>query len=264
MELSKRLQAVAGLVTPGNVVCDVGCDHGYVSVFLAETGRSPKVYAMDVRKGPLSRAAEHVKEAGLENYIELLLSDGIKELPEGAADTLVCAGMGGRLVIKILSDSLKKVRRMKELVLQPQSEIWLVRIFLREQGFVIADEDMVEEEGKFYPVLYVKVCQEGDGKESGADGESAAKCAGKVCGAQETVRTESFRQKAADKYGQVLLEKRHPVLKQYLLWEEKLFSQIEKELENGGKDSEKTRERKRSLAEEKELLKAAFAYFESE
>lgn len=264
MELSKRLQAVAGLVTPGNVVCDVGCDHGYVSIYLAETGRSPKVYAMDVRKGPLSCAAEHVKEAGLENYIELLLSDGMKELPEGTADTLICAGMGGRLVMKILSDSMGKVRQMKELILQPQSEIRLVRGFLREQGFWIADEDMVEEDGKFYPILYVKVQQECAPKRSTTYTEYSKKSAEDPGKAQGTALEADCMQKTADKYGQVLLEKRHPVLRQYLLWERELFAQIEKELENNGKDSEKIRERKQSLAEEKELMKAAFAYFASE
>ena len=157
MELSKRLNAVAAMVTPGNAVCDVGCDHGYVSIFLAETGKSPKIYAMDVNKGPLERAAEHVKEAGLQDYIELILSDGLINMPEGKADTLICAGMGGKLVIKILSESIEKVKKLKELVLQPQSEIWLVREYLRTQGFVIVHEDMVVEDGKYYPILHVRV-----------------------------------------------------------------------------------------------------------
>ena len=117
MELSRRLNAVAAMVTPGNVVCDVGCDHGYVSIFLVETGRSTKIYAMDVNKGPLERAEEHVREAGLQNYIELRLSDGLINMPEGKADTLICAGMGGRLVIKILSESITKVSLLKEMVL---------------------------------------------------------------------------------------------------------------------------------------------------
>lgn len=241
MELSKRLQAVAGLVTPGNVVCDVGCDHGYVSIFLVETGKSPKVYAMDVRKGPLARAKEHVREAGLLDYIELILSDGLKEMPEEKADTLICAGMGGRLVMKILSDSMDRVRQMEELVLQPQSEIRQVRVFLREHGFEIADEEMVEEEGKFYPILYVKIPDK-KGNESG----------------NPVKEQERFLQ---DKYGKILLAKKHPVLKDYLCREEKLLSEIEKGLERCGKSSEKTEKRLQTLEKDKRLIKEALSYF---
>ncbi len=250
MELSKRLQAVVSMVTPGNVVCDVGCDHGYVSIFLIETKISPKVYAMDVRQGPLLRAREHVEEAGFSEYIQLLLSDGIKELPDSAADTLICAGMGGRLIIKILSDSLEKVRHMQELILQPQSEIWLVRAFLREQGLVICDEDMVKEDGKFYPVLYVK-----------AFGQ-VWKEKGNFTSVEAETETKHEDSLLTDKYGELLLQKKHPVLKEYLLWEEKLLLQIKRELMQFGSESEKTKERLHSLENELEQIKEAFAYFD--
>lgn len=241
MELSKRLNAVAAMVTPGSIVCDVGCDHGYVSIFLIETGKSPKVYAMDVNKGPLKRAEEHIREAGLQDYIELRLSDGLVNMPEGKADTLICAGMGGRLVNKILSESIEKVRQLQELVLQPQSEIWLVREYLRSQGFVVDKEDMVMEEGKYYPILHVCV-----NKESAVEAE---KC-------------ENPKEQAVfDKYGEKLLKQKHPVLKEYLLWEKGLLEQIETELEKSGGESEKTKERLLSLQEEKEKLAEALKYF---
>lgn len=239
MELSKRLSAVAAMVTPGNVVCDVGCDHGYVSIFLMESGKSPKVYAMDVRTGPLERAREHIKEYGYEDSIEVILSDGLIRMPEGKADTLICAGMGGRLVIKILSESIEKVRKLKELVLQPQSEIWLVREYLREQGFSIVDEDMVEEDGKYYPILHVSV-------------------SGSIHMSQDG---DADRQAVCDKYGEVLLEKKHPVLKQYLLWERELLMKIEEELKGSGKHSDKTRARMETLQTEKEQVQRALDYF---
>lgn len=241
MELSRRLNAVAAMVTPGNVVCDVGCDHGYVSIFLVETGRSTKIYAMDVNKGPLERAEEHVREAGLQNYIELRLSDGLINMPEGKADTLICAGMGGRLVIKILSESITKVSLLKEMVLQPQSEIWLVREYLRSQGFIIDKEDMVMEDGKYYPILHVCIPKET---------------------ATGTEKCENEQEQAVfDKYGEKLLKQKHPVLKEYLLWEEGILKQIEKELGKAGGESEKTRERFKSLKEDKEKLKAAMTFF---
>ena len=241
MELSKRLNAVAAMVTPGNIVCDVGCDHGYVSIFLVEAGRSPKVFACDVNKGPLERAKEHVREAGLQDYIELRISDGLINMPEGKADTLICAGMGGRLVVKILSESIKKVRLLKELILQPQSEIWLVREYLRNQGFIIDCEDMVFEDGKYYPVIH-------------------------VCIPKDTVKvTEGINdeqeQAVFDKYGEILLKQKHPVLKEYLLWEDGILKQIEGELEKSDGENEKTKERVHSLQEEKKKIAAALIYF---
>ena len=102
MELSKRLAAVAAMVTKGNIVCDVGCDHGYVSIYLVREKISPRVIAMDVRPGPLAQAKEHILMYGLSDYIETRLSDGVDALNEGEADTLILAGMGGRLMEGIL------------------------------------------------------------------------------------------------------------------------------------------------------------------
>lgn len=50
--LSNRMQALTDMVTPGTVITDVGCDHGFVSVYLVQKGISPRVIAMDVRSGP--------------------------------------------------------------------------------------------------------------------------------------------------------------------------------------------------------------------
>ncbi len=151
--LSKRLQAVADMVSMGNRVCDVGCDHGFVSVYLVEQGISPAVLAMDVRKGPLSAATEHVAERGLTSCIETRLSDGLHNYKIGEADTLVCAGMGGRLMMRILSEDREKTDSFREMVLQPQSDIETFRRFLYEKGYHITEENMIEEDGKFYPMM---------------------------------------------------------------------------------------------------------------
>ena len=104
MQLSLRLSAIAGLVTRGNRLVDVGCDHGYLPVSLYLDGKIPGAIAMDVRKGPLSRAQEHISQYGLDAYIETRLSDGLEALKPGEGDTLVIAGMGGPLMERILTD----------------------------------------------------------------------------------------------------------------------------------------------------------------
>jgi len=153
--LSERMQMVADMISRGNVLADIGCDHGFVSIYLLEKGICPKVIAMDVNEGPLLRAKEHIDERGLTSYIDVRLSNGMEKLLLGEADSILIAGMGGRLVIKILTDSMEKAKQLKEIVLQPQSEIHLVRQFLRDCGFHILHEDMVKDNGKFYPAMRV-------------------------------------------------------------------------------------------------------------
>ena len=60
MQLSRRLQAVAGKVTDTDCVPDVGTDHGYVPIYLVEHGICNRAIAMDIGKGPLQRAQEHI------------------------------------------------------------------------------------------------------------------------------------------------------------------------------------------------------------
>ncbi len=189
--LSRRLQALAQMVTPGGRVADVGCDHGFLSIYLVQHGLSPGGIAMDVRKGPLEGAKKHIAAYGLEDYITVRQSDGLDQYHAGEAQALVCAGMGGRLMMKILSRDREKSRSFRELVLQPQSVLPEFRIFLRREGFSTVQENILWEEGKFYFLFKT------------------------VPGEAETP-AEPQLQRLFDKYGRRLLECRHPVLKQYL------------------------------------------------
>ena len=103
MQLSKRLAAVARLVSAGSRLADVGTDHGYVPISLVCEGKIPSAIAMDVNRGPLNRARAHIKAQGLEKYIDTRLSDGLAALAPGEADSVLIAGMGGMLMMRILS-----------------------------------------------------------------------------------------------------------------------------------------------------------------
>lgn len=153
MQLSQRLSSVASMVTAGNCLADVGTDHGYVPIYLYERNVIPRAIAMDVNKGPLERAALHIAESGMKETIETRLSDGLAALKPGEADSVVIAGMGGPLIIRILSAYPEVTASLKELVLQPQSEISEVRIWLYEHGYEIIEEHMVFEDGKYYPMF---------------------------------------------------------------------------------------------------------------
>ena len=47
-QLSKRLTAVAALVSSGSRLADIGTDHAYVPIRLVQEGRIPGALAMDV------------------------------------------------------------------------------------------------------------------------------------------------------------------------------------------------------------------------
>ena len=200
VKLSKRLERIASFVQPGSRVADIGTDHGYVPIWLVQKGVCPSALAMDVRKGPLERAEEHVEEVGLSGKIELRLSDGLAKLKAGEADTVVIAGMGGKLTCRILEQGRHVWENWSEgkerLILSPQSEQDEVRHFLEEQGFSILREAVLTDEGKYYIVI------------------EAAR------GTMRPGREQDYR------FGADLIRKKDPVLLAYLEKEEKM--QIEK------------------------------------
>lgn len=187
MQISRRLQAVAYMVSQGSRLADVGTDHGYVPVFLILEDRIPSAVAMDINRGPLERARLHIRQYGLEERIEPRLSDGLEKLLPGEADSILIAGMGGMLTVRILERGKEVLRSAKELILQPQSDIREVRLFLKKNGYRIEEENMVEEDGKFYPMMRAE--------RAGRETEMGELCL---------------------RYGPVLLRQRHPVLLRYL------------------------------------------------
>ena len=230
--LSRRLQALADMVTLGNRVADVGCDHGFLSIYLVQNQISPRVLAMDVREGPLARAKEHIARCGLGSYIETRLSDGLSAYEKGEAQTLVCAGMGGRGMTKILASQEEKAKSFSELILQPQSEIPQFRRFLQDGGYKIQEENILCEEGKYYFMMKaVYTGQEIDNQ------------------------SELFLE-----FGEKLLEDRNPVLREYLEYRLKTTLEIEKELNFGEKD--RAKERLCQVRQERKRLLEALSYWE--
>ncbi len=150
ISLSERLSMVASLVSPGSIVADIGCDHAHTSIYLTEAGIAKSCIAADVRKGPLEAARKNVSEHKLEGKIDIRLSDGLQAISAGEADTVLISGMGGLLIIDILSAFPEKTERIRELVLSPQSDVDKVRVWLSEHHFRITDEKMCRDAGKFY------------------------------------------------------------------------------------------------------------------
>ncbi len=153
MRLSKRLETIASFVPKGSIIADIGTDHGYIPIRLVQDQTCPRAFAMDVRKGPLERAFVHVEEYGLSQQISLRLSDGLRKLDPGEADTVIIAGMGGELICRILEEGGHVRDSISRFILSPQSELGSVRRYLEKKGFAIRREAMVKEDGKYYTIL---------------------------------------------------------------------------------------------------------------
>jgi Predicted SAM-dependent methyltransferase len=231
MLLSDRMQAVAALVSPCKSMADIGCDHGYVAIELIRSRTCEKVIAMDINKAPLERAKGNISDYGMQEYIETRLSNGAAALMPNEADGIVCAGMGGRLVISILEQSRALICEMKQVVLQPQSELDEVRRYLRTNGYLIEKEDMIFEDGKYYPMMRALPAAFGKQERTLAGnleqmGRRTAVCGNppdisKIC-TEEAARLTRVQ----DTYGPYLLEMAHPVLKRYLLWQKESYETI--------------------------------------
>ena len=262
--LSARMEALTKMVSDGSRVCDVGCDHGWVSIYLVQQGISPHVLAMDVRQGPLSQAQEHIRQQGLEAYIETRLSDGVTALETGEADTVICAGMGGRLMQRILEHGREKLAAMRELILQPQSEIPAFRVYLRRAGYETVAEDIVYEDGKYYPMM--KVVPQKVAAREGAAGELWENRGEDEAPEQKSMGTpgDTDQQALEDCFGRLLLTGRHPVLRQYLLTAREKNRQILNRLQHNAADGGRTAGRIRELREEQRLISLALAQFGSD
>jgi len=246
LKLSKRLQGVASLVTVGSYLADVGTDHAYIPIFLSLNNCISGAIAMDIKEGPLRIAEGNVRNYGLAEQIELRLSDGFAALAPGEVEVAILAGMGGALMIKILSEHWDVTTSLRECVLQPQAELLKLREFLLSEGFITVKEDMVMEEGKFYPMMKV-IPPKQDGK---ANDSADAKVDG--------LEREWSRVELA--YGKLLLESRHPILKDLLEKELQIKTSILDHLrEQTGVQSKKRME---TLQYEIELVRKGFEYYE--
>lgn len=261
MQLSNRLTTVAQFVTKGNRVADIGCDHAHTSIYLVEKEIAVSSIAMDINKGPLERAKENIRRYQYEDKITTRLSDGAKELKVGEVDTLLMSGMGGLLVNKILSDSIEVVKEVKELILQPQSEIALVRKYIYELGFFIEKEAMLIEDEKYYTVIKAVRADILDGridvvKENEMDRKQIQYC---MENQEKNSFKEPYEKEIFYRYGKTLLEEKNLVLKQFLEYGKHSYEEILKEISRNL--SEKTQIRCKELQEELKYIEEALEYY---
>ncbi len=153
MRLAKRLAAVARHVPPGAAVADIGTDHAYLPLYLVRKGIACRVIAGEVNPGPYEAARSAVRAGRVANRIDLRMGDGLQVVAPGEVDVVVVAGMGGRTITDILSAGRLVLARVRRLILQPMGDLAEVRRWLVDNGWRLADEEMVCEQGRYYVII---------------------------------------------------------------------------------------------------------------
>lgn len=152
-KLDARLSAVADCVRHDAYLADVGTDHAYLPVFLAETGKIRRAIASDIHKGPLERAEKNIRAAGLEDRILTILTDGLHGIESYPITDIAIAGMGGLMIAGILEAAPFVRERRPHLILQPMQNAPELRAYLAENGFAIHREKQLIADGKYYQIL---------------------------------------------------------------------------------------------------------------
>lgn len=154
LPISPRLLACCGFVAPNDRVADIGCDHGYLGIHLLLTGKAQSVIASDVRPMPLQSAMHNAQKYGVAQKMSFYLSDGVRSIPRDF-DTLVCAGMGADTMISILEAASWLKSNQYRLILQCQSKTPMLRQYLSQQGWRIAEESVLRDGRFLYTVMEV-------------------------------------------------------------------------------------------------------------
>lgn len=156
MKLSKRLGKIAEYVPQGSIVADIGTDHGYIPIYLIENLICEKVIAADVSKPSLDKTINYVKDIGYEDRINTRLGDGLAVLKPNEVDTIIIAGMGGVLMTQILNRSPEIIETTNNFIFQAMIGTDELRKYLYNNNFVIEDESLIYEDGKYYEIIFAK------------------------------------------------------------------------------------------------------------
>lgn len=221
MILSGRLKLIADAIPKCNCVADIGTDHGYIPIYAVQKGICMRAIATDVRKGPIEAAIKNIKRYRLIEKIETRIGDGLHPIKSGEADVIIIAGMGGNLISNILEEGKEIAKSTNCLILQPMQYPEILRRYLIENNFRIIDEDIVKDENKYYYIL--KVINE---------------------------KSAPFEKEVLYFTGNILIEKKHPLIKEYI--QDKIIH-LEEILKNIPMDNPKYIETKRLLEEFKEV-----------
>ena len=151
--LDSRLQLCASMVRENTKLADIGTDHAYLPIWLVKKSIITKAIAADINIGPLQKAASNIRRYHVEDMVDARLSDGLDEIFPHEADDIVIAGMGGELISQLIAKAAWLKDETKHLILQPMTSAEELRRYLLSEGFMVEQEQAVEDEKHVYSVM---------------------------------------------------------------------------------------------------------------
>ena len=101
IKLNDRLQIIAERLKDEKTMADIGTDHGFLPVFLLQSGQCDRVILADISVPSLAKAEENCRRYFTGEYeecaarAEFRAGDGLTVLKPGEVDAVVIAGVGG-------------------------------------------------------------------------------------------------------------------------------------------------------------------------
>ncbi|HHY83047.1 MAG TPA: SAM-dependent methyltransferase [Clostridiales bacterium] len=228
MLLSPRLKAIADLVPPSRTIADIGTDHGHIPLYLIRQGRAEYAIAADISPGSLDKAVQLIQQYNMGHCMEARLGSGLSVIAPGEADTIIIAGMGGILIREILEEGEEAARSAHILILQPMIGQEELRRWLLNNGYSIVDEELAAEGDRIYEIIAAKPDKEARGYEN-----------------------EIYYD-----IGWKLVEKKHPLLKEWIQKKIRSLSEIVRNL--GNAKTQSASERKHELMEKIRMYKEVY------
>lgn len=153
IKLSKRLETIAKYIDDNTKIVDVGCDHGLLDIYLYHNRKNIKIIACDINSKALNNAISNIKKYKLKGKIETVISDGLKEIDTKEIDTVVISGMGAHTIVGILYYNTKKLKNVKNIIVQSNNDIDFLREKITKIGYYIESEELVSDAGIIYTVI---------------------------------------------------------------------------------------------------------------
>ena len=145
---SERIKTLASFVSKNDTLLDVGCDHGYLSIYLKKNNLVKEVYASEISSKALEGAFKNFAKYKVE--IKGFLSDGFKDIPV-FFDTAVIAGMGTKTIEHIVDS-----KKVPKLIIDTHNEQAELRRYLNKLGYELQAEKVIYEKGHYYNIMLFK------------------------------------------------------------------------------------------------------------
>ena len=153
IKISKRLETISNYVNDNSNIVDIGCDHGLLDIYLIQNKTNINIIASEINENSLNNAKNNIKKYKLNNKIKTILSDGLDNINTNNIDTIIIAGMGAHTIVGILHKNIKKIKNIKQLIIQSNNDIDFLRKKIIELGYYIKDEKLIKEKNQIYTII---------------------------------------------------------------------------------------------------------------